>query len=183
MSTSALAAVVTKLTGLGIAGKAVVGVAVTTVALGTVGVAHADSSAPQDPITVPTASASASATAGATTEPTEKAKDGATDEATEHATAEPTVKTTDKDADEATEHATRPTDLPPQAAFGQSVAAAARDGGVDGRQISTDAKARAELRQPEVKTAAAPVVAPTSSATADASMAAHVPGDRPTARH
>ena len=68
-----------------------------------------------------------------------------------------------------------PTDLPSAAAFGQSVAADARDGGVDGPQIALRAHERNDLR----KDAASPEPSETADATESADV--HAPRVLPTA--
>ena len=138
MSTSTAAAVLAKLAGLSVAGKATVGV---VIAAGVVGVA---ASAP----------AIADQFTGSTTPPlagiTSSADPSESSEATE--TEKPEASETSRPL---------PTDLPSAAAFGQSVAADARDGGVDGQQISQRAHERNDVR----KDAATPEPSDTPEAT------------------
>lgn len=131
MSTSTAAALLAKIASLGTAGKAAVGL---TVAAGVVGAAAAmPAMAESSNDSVPTPSVSVAAEP--TTEPTEGP------------TAEPTSEPSETPTAEATESPRpSPSDLPSAAAFGQSVAADARDGGVDGHVISQEAHARNQAR-------------------------------------
>ncbi|WP_291757390.1 hypothetical protein [Cellulomonas sp. 73-145] len=115
MSGTLTGALLTKVAGLSVAGKAAVGVGIAAVAVGTVAAAPAVAQqfTGSAALPVPSVSASASATHAPNAH------------ANPHATAHP-----------------GPSDLPSAAAFGQSVAADARDGGVDGRQISQQAHAK-----------------------------------------
>ena len=160
MSTSTAAAVLAKIAGLSAAGKATVGV---VIAAGVVGVA---ASAP----------AIADQFTGSATAPvpgvTSSADPSESSEATE------TEKPETTETPEATESSRpRPTDLPSAAAFGQSVAADARDGGVDGQQISKLAQARNEAR----KGAATPEPSETPDATSTEAPAVHPDRTLPTA--
>lgn len=112
MSTLA-GALLTKVAGLSVAGKAALGVAIVAGAAGAVTAAPAVAQQFTAPTTAPVPVVSASASA----EPSEGAD--------AHAAPHP-----------------GPTALPSAAAFGQSVAAQARNGGVDGQQISQEAHAK-----------------------------------------
>lgn len=115
MSSTVTGALLTKVAGLSVAGKAAVGVGITAVAVGTAVAAPAVAQqfTGATALPVPSVSASASAT---------HAPNAHTNA---HATAHP-----------------GPSDLPSAAAFGQSVAADARDGGVVGPQIAQQAHAK-----------------------------------------
>ena len=130
MSTTTLAAVVAKLAGLGLPAKAA-GVAVAVAAIGGVPAgAHAVTSDDAPAVVDPT-SDPASAPTDEPTTPTPTPSDSPTDVPTE----EPTDDPTDDPTDEPTGK-----DLPAASDFGQSVAADARDGGVDGQEISERAR-------------------------------------------
>lgn len=138
MSTTTVAAVLAKLAGLSAAGKATVGV---VIAAGVVGVAAsapaiADQFTGSDTPPVPGVTSSA--------DPSESADGVETEKPEADATETPDAQET-PDATESSRP--RPTDLPSAAAFGQSVAADARDGGVDGQEISQRAHAKNELRK------------------------------------
>lgn len=166
MSTSTAAAVLAKIAGLSAAGKATVGV---VIAAGVVGVA-ASAPAIADQFTgsatapVPGVTSSADASESAEAVETEKP------EATETPDASETP-----EARETETARPLPTDLPSAAAFGQSVAADARDGGVDGPQIALRAHERNDLR----KDAATPEPSETADATESADV--HAPRVLPTA--
>jgi hypothetical protein len=140
MSSTAIAAVVAKLAGLGLPAKAV-GVAV---ALGVVGgapaVAHVasqdDAPAAVESTTAPNTdpTATATPTAEPTATPTAEPTATPTAEPTATPTAEPTATPTP------TKPGKGPGDLPSAATFGQSVAADARDGGVNGQEIAARAR-------------------------------------------
>lgn len=133
MSTTA-AAVLAKLAGLGTAGKTALGLVVATGVVGVAAAVPAIADPSNDPVApVPSASSSA--------QPTDEPTEGTP-------SAEPTETPDDSPTAEATE-APRPSpsDLPSAAAFGQSVAADARDGGVDGQEISREAHARNAARE------------------------------------
>jgi hypothetical protein len=127
VSTSTAAAVLAKIAGLGTAGKTALGLVVATGVVGVAAAVPAMADPSNDPVP-PVPSASASADPTKAPEPTESAEPSESPEATE---------------------APRPapTDLPSAAAFGQSVAADARDGGVDGQEISERAHERNDLRK------------------------------------
>lgn len=169
MSTSTAAAVLAKIAGLSAAGKATVGV---VIAAGVVGVAAsapaiADQFTGSDTPPVPGVTSSADPSESADGVETEKPEASETADAQETESARPL-----------------PTDLPSAAAFGQSVAADARDGGVDGQQISQRAHERNDLR----KDAATPEPSETADATETPearpvhTLPAAVPTDAP-ARH
>ncbi|OJV59108.1 MAG: hypothetical protein BGO38_17725 [Cellulomonas sp. 73-145] len=166
MSTSTAAAVLAKIAGLSAAGKATVGV---VIAAGVVGVA-ASAPAIADQFTgsatapVPGVTSSADASESADAVETEKPEATETPEASET-----------PEARETETARPLPTDLPSAAAFGQSVAADARDGGVDGPQIAARAHERNDLR----KDAASPE--PTETADATESADVHAPRVLPTA--
>lgn len=131
MSTTALAAVVAKLTGLTTAGKTAVGLVVAAGAVGAAGGLPAVvEPTPEEPTAVVE-----------TEQPADDATDGSSDvEATEPTSdedAEGTAPGDDADGSEDTEK-----ELPEAAEFGQSVAEDARDGGVDGQEIAERAHAR-----------------------------------------
>lgn len=166
MSTSTAAAVLAKIAGLSVAGKATVGV---VIAAGVVGVA-ASAPAIADQFTgsatapVPGVTSSATASESADAVETEKPEATETPEASET-----------PEARETETARPLPTDLPSAAAFGQSVAADARDGGVDGPQIAARAHERNDLR----KDGATPE--PTETADATESADVHAPRVLPTA--
>ncbi|MBN9328106.1 MAG: hypothetical protein J0I87_14480 [Cellulomonas sp.] len=166
MSTSTAAAVLAKIAGLSAAGKATVGV---VIAAGVVGVA-ASAPAIADQFTgsatapVPGVTSSADASESADAVETEKPEATETPEASET-----------PEARETETARPLPTDLPSAAAFGQSVAADARDGGVDGPQIAARAHERNDLR----KDAASPE--PTETVDATESADVHAPRVLPTA--
>jgi len=166
VSTSTAAAVLAKIAGLSAAGKATVGV---VIAAGVVGVA-ASAPAIADQFTgsatapVPGVTSSADASESADAVETEKPEATETPEASET-----------PEARETETARPLPTDLPSAAAFGQSVAADARDGGVDGPQIAARAHERNDLR----KDAASPE--PTETADATESADVHAPRVLPTA--
>ncbi len=143
MSSTALAAVLAKLTGLNFAGKVVVGVAVAAGAASAAGgpaIADHLSDSPEtaqvEPTAAPTTPADAS-TFGQWV--AADARDGGVDGKVISAAAH---------AKNALKHAAKshPTDLPDASAFGQKVAADARDGGVDGKEISAAAHAKNALK-------------------------------------
>lgn len=103
----------TKLAGLSLAGKATVGVVIAVGAVGAVSAAPAVAQQFTGSSSAPVAVVSPSASSSAS------------HTRNPHATGHPV-----------------PTELPSAAAFGQSVAADARDGGVDGQQISQLAHAK-----------------------------------------
>lgn len=172
MSTSTAAAVLAKIAGLSVAGKATVGV---VIAAGVVGVA-ASAPAIADQFTgsatapVPGVTSSADASESAEAVETEKPEATESPEASETPEARETP-----EAPETETARPLPTDLPSAAAFGQSVAADARDGGVDGPQIAARAHERNDLR----KDAATPE--PTETADATESADVHAPRVLPTA--
>ncbi|WP_263730665.1 hypothetical protein [Cellulomonas sp. SG140] len=119
MSSTLTGALLTKVAGLSVAGKAAVGVGITAVAVGTAVAAPAVAQQFTGAAALPVPSVSASASA------THAPNAHANPHANPHATAHP-----------------GPSDLPSAAAFGQSVAADARDGGVVGPQIAQQAHAK-----------------------------------------
>ncbi len=131
MSTSTAAALLAKIAGLGTAGKAAVGLAVAAGVVGAAAAVPAMAAPSNDSVPTPSVSVSADPT----TEPTESPTAELTSEPTETPTAEPTESPRPS-----------PSDLPSAAAFGQSVAADARDGGVDGQMISQEAHVRNQVR-------------------------------------
>jgi hypothetical protein len=125
VSTSTAAAVLAKIAGLGTAAKTALGLVVATGVVGALTAIPAMAESGDHP-------AAPLPGASATAEPTEAPEPSETAEPSEDATEAPRP---------------APTDLPSAAAFGQSVAADARDGGVDGQQISDEAHARNDLRK------------------------------------
>ena len=147
MSTTALAAVVAKLTGLSLAGKAAVGLAAAVGAVGAAGgvTAIVDSS----PGVVETEVVDAA-------EPIGTEVEVAADESAEESTDEES-----DGGDDGTDQVEKV--LPEAAEFGQSVAADAREGGVIGADIAELARERAALRHSDDEPVD-PVVEPTEAA-------------------
>ena len=168
MSTSTAAAVLAKIAGLGTAGRTALALVVATGVVGVAAAVPAMADPSNDPVP-PVPSASASADPTKAPEPTESAEPSEVPEATEAPRPSPT-------------------DLPSAAAFGQSVAADARDGGVDGQEISERAHERNDLRKAdddadEATEATEPQPEPTHTwpagvPTSDARPGTHT-GDRP----
>jgi len=168
VSTSTAAAVLAKIAGLGTAGRTALGLVVATGVVGVAAAVPAMADPSNDPVP-PVPSASASADPTKAPEPTESAEPSEVPEATEAPRPSPT-------------------DLPSAAAFGQSVAADARDGGVDGQEISERAHERNDLRKAdddadEATEATEPQPEPTHTwpagvPTSDARPGTHT-GDRP----
>lgn len=159
MSTTALAAVVAKLTGLSIAGKAAVGIAVAAgCVVAAPAVAHqvAEAPAPADTAVVEPVDPGTTDPIDATdpTDPTgDQDQDQVRDEDCD--TDGDGVVDQDQDGDQTqdqvcdldqTQDRDRDGELPEAASFGQGVAADARDGGVDGQQVRELAHERNELR-------------------------------------
>ena len=126
MSTTALAAVLAKLAGLGSAAKATVGLAV---AAGAVGAASG----------VPIAAHELANVGG------EQVVVSTTDRPTYDVTADPTVEPTD-DATEPADDATTTPGAQEAERFGAMVSTQARNGGVDGQQVAAAAHERNQLR-------------------------------------
>ena len=127
MSSTTLAAVVAKLAGLGLPAKAA-GVAVAIGVIGGVPVVAHDVATSHDDSNV----------VNEAPETTDGSTAHATGEATHAAKAHPTRKPSAAASDEPSGSPT----LPAAAAFGQSVAQDARDGGVDGQQIAQEARTK-----------------------------------------
>jgi hypothetical protein len=135
MSSTTLAAVLAKLAGLSLPVKAA-GVAVAIGVIGGVPAAAHAVGTPHVRVAVDeTPAPTDSSTAGTST--------GAQDDEQGDATADPTAQPTATDAPTSVPSPAPTHTLPAAAAFGQRVAADARDGGVDGQQISQEARAKA----------------------------------------
>src|SRR5690606_15084040 len=139
VSTTALTAVLAKLAGLNAAGKAAVGLAVATGAVG----AAAGVPAVIEPETVVVEETTTEDET--VVEDEVVVEDVVTDEVSDEVVEDGTEETEDVVADE--DEDTDEKELPEAASFGQSVAADARDGGVDGQEIAARAHERNEARK------------------------------------
>lgn len=166
MSTTALAAVLTKFAGLNVAGKAVAGLAVAAGAVGGVGGATVVAQHVADaPESTPAAVVQVDSTAGA--DVTTPGADASTDaDADADAGVDPTTGSVDAGAGAKGAGAT---DLPDAAAFGQGVAADAQDAvnGVEGDVVAARARALAAARSASDRLVEVPAAA---SAAAGASV-------------
>lgn len=144
MSTTALAAVLTKLAGLNVAGKAAVGLGVAVGAVGAAG----GGAAVVDTVTAGTGTPveNEDAAASGVDVPPAPVVEDAVEQVAGSDEAPPVDDGASTPEEGATEEPLPTRDLSEAAAFGQGVAADARDGGVDGRDVSAAARARAELR-------------------------------------
>ncbi|MDM7855138.1 hypothetical protein [Cellulomonas alba] len=138
MSSTTLAAVLAKLAGLSLPAKAA-GVAVAIGVIGGVPAAAHAVGTPHVRVAVDeTPAPTASSTDGTSTGARDDEQGDSQGEATEDPASQPTA----TDAPTAGPTPAPTHTLPASAAFGQRVAADARDGGVDGHQISQEARAK-----------------------------------------
>lgn len=185
MSTTALAAVVAKLTGLGFAGKAAVGIAVAAGAIvAAPAVAHQVAEAP-----APAETAVVEPVVDDPTDPADPTgdQDQVRDEDCDQVPdqdgdqAQDQDQIRDQDQDEVcdpdqTQDRDRDGELPEAASFGQGVAADARDGGVDGQEVKVLAQERNELRRGDETVPEAPVEDVTDDTTDTDTDTVEVPG-------